>query len=75
MTKYEMVANRIEELENNDIVVAAIRLDDNTMLSMEEILIEKEIFDRAIALGTVSVDVYEENGYECDGLEYTWIKL
>ena len=75
MNKYETVMRGIEELENNDIVVGAIRLDDGTEISMEEMLIEREMFERTIALGTVSVSEYEENGYELDGLEYTWMML
>lgn len=75
MKRYEMVMSKIEEFENNDTVVGAIRLDDGTVVSMEEVLIEEETFERAVALGTVSVEEYEENGYECDGLEYTWVAL
>jgi len=75
MIKYETVMQKIEELENDDTVVGAIRLDDGTEVSMEEMLIEEEMFERTVALGTVSVDEYEENGYELDGLEYTWVQL
>lgn len=75
MRKYEMVMQKIEELENNDTVVGAIRLDDGTELCMEEVLIEEETFERTVALGTVSVHEYEENGYELDGLEYIWVQL
>lgn len=75
MTKYKMVMQKIEEFERNDIVVGAIRLDDGTELCMEEVLIEEVTFNRVVALGTVSVDEYEENGYELDGLEYKWVQL
>lgn len=73
--KYQMIMDKIEELENDDTVVGAIRLDDGTVLCMEEVLIEEEMFNRTVALGTVSVKEYEDNGYELDGLEYTWIRL
>lgn len=75
MTKYEMVMQKIEELENNDTVVGAIKLDDGTVVTMEEMIIPDKYYNRAIALGTVSVEEYEENGYELDGLEYTWVEL
>lgn len=75
MTKYETVIQKIEELENNDTVVGAIKLDDGTVVTMEEMIIPDEYYNRTIALGTVSIEEYDENGYELDGLEYTWIEL
>lgn len=68
------VINQIVELENNDTVVVAMKLEDGTIKYMEEI-IDGVDYQMAIELATVSVEEYEANGYETDGLELKWIEL
>ena len=68
------VINQIVELENNDTVVVAMKLEDGTIKYMEEIT-DGVDYQMAIELATVSVEEYEANGYEADGLELTWLQL
>lgn len=69
--KIEMVMNKIEELENNDIVVCGVRFANGTTVMMEEIVDDEE-YAEVVAIATVSLEAYEANGYDVDGLEFTY---
>ena len=70
MTKYEMVNNKIEELEAN-FVIANVRLENGTIESIEAI----EELESIVAFEVVTVDAYEENGFDVEGLEGEWVEL
>lgn len=69
--RVEMVMNKIEELENNDIVVCGVRFANGTTAMMEEIMDDEE-YAEVVAIATVSLEAYEANGYDVDGLEFTY---
>lgn len=71
MNKIEMVMNKIEELENNDIVVCGVRFANGTTAMMEEIVDDEE-YAEVVAIATVPLEAYETNGYDIDGLEFTY---
>lgn len=65
MNRIEMVNNKIEELENNDMVIV------NVIANGEAVSIEmatEEELAIATGLEVVTVEAYEENGYDVEGL-------
>ena len=71
MTRYEMVNSKIEELEAKDFVIANVRLEDGTIESIEAI----EELEKVVALEVVTLDAYEDNNFDVEGLEGEWIEL
>ena len=61
----QMVEARIEELENNGMVIVNLVLADGSKVDMEM----SDGSEDVAAFEVVAVDVYEENSYDVDGLE------
>lgn len=71
MTRTEIVQNKIEELENNDLVVGYVLFDNGIWRELSLV----EDLENVIALGILTIEEYEENGYDLEGLIAVWVEL
>lgn len=69
MTRAEEMINM---LEDEGYVVVSVRYADDTVVSFE--VVEDDMAD-VVAIEVVTVDDYESNGYEVDGLETQWMEV
>lgn len=65
-----MLENRIEKLENNGWVIVNLVLANGEKVNFE---MSDGTEENVVAFEVVSVEDYEENGYEVEGLELTTI--
>lgn len=65
------VEARIEELENNGMVIVNLVLADGSKVNVEM----SDGSEEVVAFEVVTVDEYEENGYDVDGLEIQVVEM
>ena len=67
----QKVEMRIEELENEGFVIVNLVMADGSKVDVEM----SDGTEDAVALEVVTVDAYEANGYNTDGLEVEAVEL
>lgn len=67
------VEMRIEELENNGYVVVTLMMANGGQIDIE--MYNEENYDGVVGATVVTVEAYEENGYDVEGLETEEIKF
>lgn len=67
------VEMRIEELENNGCVVVTLMMANGGQIDIE--MYDEENYDGVVGVTVVTVEAYEENGYDVEGLETEEIKF
>lgn len=71
MTKLEMVLNTIETIEESNVIVN-VKLNGE-VVSIE--MVDEDEMENIEAFEVVTVEAFEANGYDVDGLVGEWITL
>lgn len=71
MKNVEMVIERIEELEESNVIVN-VKINGE-VVSFE--MVEEDNMANIEAFEVATVEAYEENGYETEGLVGEWVEL
>lgn len=67
MKEFEMV----EMLENNGMVIKNVKFADGTVMDIEEV----EGLEGAVAFEVVSLEEFENNGYDVEGCSTKWVDV
>jgi len=63
--------NKIEKLEDEGLVVKAVKYLDGSVEAYEMV----EDMEGVVAVEVVTLEAYEANGYEADGLAGEWVEV